>query len=436
MTHASGAPGSKRGPRIATRLTLSALSRSFRHRNFRLFFSGQFISLIGTWMQSVAVSWLVYQLTGSSLALGLVGFVTHLPVFLLGLFGGYLADRWNKRRILVITQVAAMGQALVLAALTLSGAANVWLVAGLAMVLGTINAVDMPTRQAFVVEMVGKEDLHNAIALNSSMFNSARIIGPALAGILVAAIGEGWCFFCNAVSYLAVIASLLRMRLPPVAQSEDRSPLGSHLAEGLVHAWRDRSMRSILAGLVTVNLFASSFMVLMPIMADAVLGQGARGLGFILAATGGGSVVAALLLAVRRGSRGLDRLRVLSGIGTGLSLVLFALSRTYWISLSLAPLVGFCLIFFFAASNTLLQLRSPDALRGRIMALYAITLVGMAPFGSLLAGGLASLLGVPSTIILSGGICLVGIGLLAVALPASDSAQPPTSHATEAPCRF
>jgi MFS family permease len=434
MTHASGAPGKSRGPRIASRLTLFALSRSFRHRNFRLFFAGQFVSLIGTWMQSVAVSWLVYRLTGSSLALGLVGFVNHLPVFLLGLWGGYLADRGSKRNILVITQAAALVQALALAILTLSGHVTVWLVAGLAMVLGTINAVDMPTRQAFVVEMVGKEDLHNAIALNSSMFNSARIIGPALAGILVAAIGEGWCFFCNAVSYLAVIASLLRMDLPPVKRREGRTPMASHVAEGLVYAWRDKSMRTILAGLVIVNLLASSFMVLMPVMADAVLGRGAQGLGFILAATGGGSVVAALTLAVRRESRGLDRFRVLSGLGTGLTLLLFALSRTYWISLLVAPFVGYCLIFFFAASNTLLQLRSPDALRGRIMALYAITLVGMAPFGSLLAGGLASLLGVPSTIAVAGAICCVGIGLLALLLPASDLPKPPTSHATEAPC--
>jgi MFS family permease len=401
------------------------LSRSFRHRNFRLFFTGQFVSLIGTWMQSVAVSWLVYRLTGSSLSLGLVGFASHLPVFVLGLWGGYLADRGDKRAILVVTQTAAMLQALGLAALTFAGLADIWLVAALAMVLGVVNAVDMPTRQSFVVEMVGKEDLHNAIALNSSMFNTARVVGPALAGMLVAAVGEGWCFLVNGLSYLAVIASLLCMRLPPAHPCQDRMRLGAHMAQGLGYAWKDRPMRAILSGLVITSLFGCSFLVLMPIIVDAVLGQGARGLGFIMAATGVGSVAAALALALRRESRGLERWRVLAGLGFGLTLVGFAFSRLFWLSLLLAPMLGFCLIFFFAASNTLLQLRSPDALRGRIMALYAITLVGMAPFGSLFAGAVASLLEAPLTVGLSGVICVIGIGLLSVTHPSVDAAGAP-----------
>ena len=355
-------------------------------------------------------------------------------MFVLGLWGGSLADRGDKRAILVATQVAAMLQALALAGLTLSGLANVWLVAGLAMVLGAVNAVDMPTRQSFVVEMVGKEDLHNAIALNSSMFNSARIIGPALAGLLVAAIGEGWCFLGNALSYLAVIASLTRMRLPAVVRAAPGSPRTSPVADALVYAWRDRPMRAILLGLTITSLFGATFMVLMPVMVDAVLGHGARGLGFILAATGLGSVVAALLLAVRRESRGLDRLRVAAGLGFGLFLLLFAASRAYWLSVLLAPGVGFCLIFYFAASNTLLQLRSPDGLRGRIMALYAVTLVGMAPFGSLFSGALASLVGAPAAIAVSGGICLAGIAGIALFWPTAEPPRPAGTLPMEDAC--
>ena len=269
MSHATNASGQDQTlhPRLSP---MGLLSRSFRHRNFRLFFAGQFVSLIGTWMQSVAVSWLVYRLTGSSLSLGMVGFVSHLPVFVLGLWGGYLADRGNKRAILVATQTAAMLQALALAALTFAGEANVWLIGGLAMFLGVVNAVDMPTRQSFVVEMVGKEDLHNAIALNSSMFNSARVLGPAMAGILVAAIGEGWCFLGNGVSYLAVIISLLCMRLPAAAPCTDSPRLRAQVAEGLAYAWRDHPIREILLSLGLTSLFGASYMVLM-------LGGGGKG---------------------------------------------------------------------------------------------------------------------------------------------------------------
>jgi len=401
------------------------LLRSFRHRNFRLFFAGQFVSLVGTWMQSVAVSWLVYRLTGSSLALGMIGFVSHLPVFALGLWGGYLADRGNKRTILVITQAAAMLQALGLAAIALADVANVWLIGVLAMLLGVVNAVDMPTRQAFVVEMVGKDDLHNAIALNSSMFNTARVLGPALAGVLVAIIGEGWCFLGNGLSYLAVIASLLGMRLPPAAKPSDRPRMLAHVGEGLAYAWRDRPIRAILAGLCITSLFGASYMVLMPVIVDTVLGQGARALGFIMAATGSGSVGAALLLALRRESRGLERWRLGAGIGFGATLVVFGFSRVFWLSMLLAPLLGFFLILFFAAANTLLQLGSPDAMRGRIMALYAITLVGMAPFGSLFAGVAASLLGAPTAIAVAGACCLAGT--LVLSFPRGEAVSPPAT---------
>jgi MFS family permease len=423
MYHVSGSSGTRNSARPGW----AALSRSFHHRNFRLFFTGQFISLVGTWMQSVAVSWLVYRLTGSSLYLGLIGFIGQFPVFVLGLWGGCLADRWNKRSILVATQTAALIQALALAALTLTGHIVIWQVAGLAMLLGVITAVDMPTRQAFVVEMVGKADLHNAIALNSSMFNSARVLGPALAGVLVAAFGEGWCFLGNGLSYLAVIASLLLMRLPPSVPPTERACLRSHLAEGLAYAWQDRPVRSILTGLVVTSLCSVSYMVLMPVMVDAVLGQGARGLGFLMAATGIGSVMAALALAMRQDSRGLGRVRVMAGLGFGLAGILFALSRSFWLSMLVAPVAGFCLILFFAAANTQLQLRSPDALRGRVMALYAITLVGMAPFGSLLAGAVAHALGAPWAIGLTCGLGAIGLALLSI--PHSSAAAPGGSTA-------
>ncbi|QAZ67649.1 MFS transporter [Solidesulfovibrio carbinolicus] len=385
------------------------LLRSFRHRNFRLFFAGQFISLTGTWMQSVAVSWLVYRLTGSSLALGLTGFASHIPVFVFGLWGGCLADRGNKRRILILAQAAAMVQALTLAWLALSGTAVLWQVVGLAAFLGLVNAVEMPTRQAFVVDMVGRDDLHNAIALNSSMFNSARVLGPALAGLLVAALGEGWCFFLNGVSYLAVIAALAAMRLPPAAPLAACPPAVGAIRQGLAYAYGDEKIRAILSALVVVSLFVSVVMVLLPVVVNAVLGQGARELGFMTASMGAGSVVAAVTLALRRESRGLSRWRAVCGLGVGLCMMAFAASRSYALSAVIAAVLGFCLILFFAASNTILQLRTPDAMRGRVMALYAVTLVGMAPFGSLLAGGAASLLGAPVAIALAGSLCLAGV---------------------------
>ncbi len=412
MKHSHQAPNG-RGLLGRSRQSFGTLSRSFRHRNFRLFFAGQFISLIGTWMQSVAVSWLVYRLTRSSLYLGLVGFASQIPVFVLGLWGGYVADRGNKRGILVATQAAAMIQALALAAMTFSGRVNIWAVTGLAAVLGVINAVDMPTRQAFVVEMVGREDLHNAIALNSSMFNSARVLGPSLAGMLLAVIGEGWCFFGNGISYLAVIAGLLLMRLPPSPPRSGQARLMSHVAEGLTHAWQDRPMRNILGSLAVTSLFGSAYMILMPVFADRVLERGAQGMGILMAASGAGSVAAALVLALRRESQGLARLRVFSGLGFGAFMVLFALSRSFWLSAMVLSLLGFCMIFYMAASNTLLQLRSPDAMRGRIMSLYSITIVGMAPFGALFAGTLADALGAPLTVAAAGGICIIATALLA-----------------------
>ncbi len=386
---------------------LAALGRSFRHRNFRLYFLGQMISLVGTWMQGVALSWLVYRLTGSSLDLGLLGFTSQLPMFLLPLLGGALADRLDRRRILVGTQAASMIQAGVLAALTLTGHVEVWHLYALAALLGCINALDMPTRQSFVIELVVKEDLHNAIALNSSVFNAARVVGPSVAGILVAAIGEGWCFLVNALSFVAVILGLLAIRLPRRTPAKSPVSLLANMLEGCRFAWSTPFVRSALLLLGTGSMLGVSYATLMPVFAGEVLHSGARGLGILLASAGVGSLAAALTLAARRGGAGLEKLVLGAAGGFGVSLLLFSLSRNFTLSALLLAPVGYSMIVFMAGTNTLLQLRTPDALRGRVMSLFSMMLIGMAPFGSLLAGALAHLLGTPPAVGLCGAAILV-----------------------------
>ena len=392
--------------------------RALRHPNYQLFFGGQLISLIGTWMQMVAQSWLVYRLTGSAVMLGFVGFSSQIPVFLLAPVGGSAADRYNRRRILITTQTTAMLLAFLLAALTLTGLVHVWHVFALASLLGIVNAFDIPTRQAFVVDMVGKDDLINAIALNSSMINGARIVGPAVAGTLVATIGEGWCFFANGVSYLAVIAGLLLMSIA----IHVRVPLpGSALAsiiEGFRYIKRTRPIRALLLLLGLVSLTGMPYAVLMPIFADQILHRGARGLGLLMGATGFGALAGALTLAVKKGIRGLGRWVALAALGFGVSLVLFSLSRSFWLSAVLLLPVGFCMIIEMASSNTLIQSLVSDELRGRVMAVYSMMFMGMAPFGSLLAGALASHLGAPATVALGGVACIVGAAIFGFHLPA------------------
>lgn len=392
--------------------------RALRHRNFQLFFGGQLISLIGTWMQSVAQAWLVYRLTGSTVALGMVGFSGQIPVFLLAPIGGAVADRYGRRRILVGTQSAAMLLALVLAALTLMDAVRVWHIFVLAALLGLVNAFDIPTRQAFVVDMVGKEDLMNAIALNSSMFNGARIVGPAVAGVLVASIGEGWCFFANGVSYIAVIVGLLLMditwhRRVPLAGSA-RAEIG----EGFRFVRRTSPVRALLLLLGVVSLMGMPYAVLMPIFADRILHGGARGLGLLMGASGVGALAGALTLAVRQGVRGLGRWVALSCAGFGASLALFSLSRSFWLSAALLVPTGFSMMVQMAASNTLVQTMVPDALRGRVMAVYSMMFMGMAPFGALLAGMLAGHIGAPNTVALGGAVCIIGAIVFGLRLPA------------------
>jgi len=390
--------------------------RALRHRNFQLFFSGQLISLIGTWMQSVAQSWLVYRLTGSALLLGSVGFASQIPVFLFAPLGGITADRVNRRHIVIATQNAAMMLAFILAALTLSHKVQVWHVFVLASLLGVVNAFDIPGRQSFLVEMVGKDDLMNAIALNSSMFNGARVIGPAIAGVLVAKIGEGWCFFGNGVSYIAVIIGLLLMKVQSPARAAMASPL-EHMMEGFRFVERTAPIKALLLLLGLVSLVGMPYVVLMPIFADQILHGGARGLGILMGATGVGALFGALTLAFREGVKGLGRWVAWCCAGFGASLVIFAISRTFWVSVLLLLPVGYAMMLQMACSNTLIQVMVPDALRGRVMAVYSMMFMGMAPIGALLGGVLADRLGAPRTVAIGGLACLLGAGWFAMHLP-------------------
>jgi MFS family permease len=392
--------------------------RALRHRNFRLFFGGQLISLVGTWMQSVAQSWLIYRLTGSPALLGAVGFTSQFPVFLLAPLGGIVADRFRRQVLLIITQTSAMILAALLAGLTLTGHVQIWHIFVLGAALGVVNAFDIPVRQSFVVDMVDRHDLMNAIALNSAMFNGARVVGPALAGLLVSTIGEGWCFAANAVSYLAVIAGLVRMRIVPnAAPSLSRSAL-AHVLEGFRFVADTAPIRALLLLLAMVSLIAMPYVVLMPIFADQILHSGARGLGILMAASGIGAVGGALAVASRHEVRGLGLWVALSMGGLGLGLIGFALSHSFWLSAALLVPVGGFMMVQMSASNTLIQAMVPDALRGRVMAIYSMMFMGMAPVGALLAGALASHVGAPLMVATGGALATVGAVSFYIRLPA------------------
>ncbi len=396
---------------------LPSLLRSLRHRNFQLFFGGQLISLTGTWMQSVAQSWLVYKLTGSAVLLGLVGFSNQIPVFLLAPWGGVLADRINRRRILLATQTIAMILAFVLSALTLFHRVQVSHLFVLSALLGITNAFDIPARQAFVVDMVGKEDLINAIALNSSMVNGARIVGPAVAGLLVAVVGEGWCFLINAASYVAVLAGLLAMNVPLRPRLSRHTSTLENIVEGFRYAGKKAPIRALLLLLGLVSLMGMPYAVLMPLFADQVLHGGASGLGILMGASGIGALIGALTLASRRGLRGLGRWVAVSAAGFGVSLMLFSASRHFLLSAALLVPVGFFFMLEMAASNTLIQSMVTDELRGRVMAVYSMMFMGLAPIGAVLAGILAERVGAPRTIAIGGAFCVLGGGLFALRLP-------------------
>lgn len=391
--------------------------RALRHKNYRLFFIGQIISLSGTWMQNVAQSWLVYRLTGSVTLLGLIGFAGQIPVFLLAPIGGAVADKYNRQRILLATQSISMISAFVFATLTLTGYVEVWHLFVLASISGISNAFDIPTRQSFVVDMVGKEDLVNAIALNSSMFNGARIVGPAIAGILVSAVGEGWCFLINAVSYIAVIIGILMMKIQPKEIAASADSAIQKIIEGFRFVGTTAPIRALLLLLGLVSLMGMPYAVLMPIFADQILHGGARGLGMLMGAAGLGALIGALTLASRNGIKGLGRWVALASAAFGVSLILFSLSHTFWLSLILIVPVGFSLMVQMASSNTLIQAMVPDELRGRVMAVYSMMFMGMAPIGALLAGVLAGKLGAAETVALGGAVCILGAIVFGWRLP-------------------
>lgn len=394
------------------------LLRALRHRNYRLFISGQLVSLIGTWMQSVAESWLVYRLTGSAVLLGVVAFANRIPVFLFSPLGGAVADRYNRHRIVIATQVASMGLATLLAGLTLTHRVQVWHLMAIAALLGIVNAFDIPGRQAFIVELVAREDLQNAIALNSSMFNGARIVGPAIAGVLVALVGEGWCFFVNAVSYVAVILGLLLMRVSRASQAERPAWALEHITEGFRFVLRSRPVLALLLLLGLVSLMGTPYAVLMPIIADQSFHAGSSGLGILMGASGVGALIGALSLAQRTTLQGYGRTIALAAIGFGLSLLAFSTARHFWLAAAFLLPAGYAMMTQMAASNTLIQSMVPDSLRGRVMAVYSMMFMGMAPIGALLAGALADRLGAPITVGAGGGFCIAGGLLFLSRLPA------------------
>jgi MFS family permease len=381
--------------------------RALRHRNFQLFFGGQLISLIGTWMQSVAQAWLVYRLTGSALLLGSVGFASQFPVFLIAPFGGITADRMNRQRLVIATQTCAMILAGILAWLTLSHRVHVWHIFLLAGLLGVVNAFDIPGRQAFLVDMVGKEDLMNAIALNSSMFNGARVIGPAIAGIMVAKIGEGWCFAANSISYIAVIVGLILMNVHSPARVSKHSPI-EDIVEGFRWVNQTRIIRALLLLIGLVSLVAMPYTVLMPVFADRILRGGARSLGILMGATGVGALLGALTLAAKTGVKGLGRWVAFSCAGLGIILFCFSFSTSLWLSVAFLLPAGYSMMLQMACSNTLIQSMVPDQLRGRVMSVYSMMFMGMAPFGAFFGGALAHRIGAPMTVAIGGVTCLAG----------------------------
>jgi MFS family permease len=383
--------------------------RALRAPNFRLFFSGQSISLIGTWMTRIATSWLVYRLTGSAWLLGIVGFMGQIPTFLLAPFAGVWVDRWNKRTVLVWTQVLAAVQSLALAVLTLTHRITIADILALSVLQGLINAFDMPGRQAFMIEMVDdRRDLGNAIALNSSIVNLARLVGPSLAGIVIAAYGEGWCFLVDGVSYFAVIASLLMMQLRPLLVPERADTMLAQIREGWQYISGFLPIRNLLLLFTVVSLMGMPYTVLMPVFASQVLRGGPHTLGFLMAAAGVGALVSAVLLALRKTVKGLLRMVPISAALFGAGLVAFGFSHILWLSLSLMLVVGFGMMQGMAASNTIIQTLAPADKRGRVMSYYTMAFVGMAPFGSLLAGGLAHVVSASWAVVITGSCCILG----------------------------
>ena len=395
-------------PSESERTIPSTRFRALKHRNFQLFFGGQLVSLIGTWMQTTAQLWLVYKLTGSAALLGVFGFANQIPMLLLSSVGGYVGDRYSRHRGVIATQTVSMLLAFLLAGLTLTHRVHEWHLIGIAFLVGIVNAFDVPIRQSFFVNMVGRKDLPNAIALNSSIFNGARVVGPAIAGFAIAWIGEGWCFFLNGVSFLAVIAALLAMRIEPDEEKPATDSPWQSFLQGFRFAMSDLPIRSALLLLSMLSLFGLQYSVFLPIFANDILHGGARGLGLLMSAAGVGAVTGALQFAARTNYRGLAKWIVAMSFICSVCLIVFSQSRWFWLSAVVLFVVGFAATSQMAATNTTVQNRVPNELRGRVMAVYATMFMGVQPIGALLAGGIAKRLGAPTTLAIFGACCLIG----------------------------
>jgi MFS family permease len=388
---------------------LNRITRALRHRNYRLFFGGQSISLIGTWITRIATSWLVYRLTGSELLLGVVAFCSQIPLLILAPFAGVLVDRWDRHRILVITQTLSALQSAALAVLALTNVITVAEVIVLQLVQGVINSFDTPARQAFVVEMVAdREDLPNAIALNSSMINASRIIGPSIGGLLIATVGEGWCFGVDAISYIAVIISLLLMRLTPARRARVDTRILEELRTGWKYVAGFPPVRALLLIVALIGMMGMPYATLMPVIASKVLHGGPHTLGILMTASGIGALAGTLYLASRHTVLGLGKVIVAAGAALSLGLMAFSFSRTLWLSAILLPVVGAGMMLQAASVNTILQTVVDERLRGRVMAFYSVAIMGMQPIGSLLSGMLAERIGTEMTIFYGALLCLAG----------------------------
>jgi len=389
-------------------LDLSTRFRALKHRNFQLFIIGQLISLVGTWMQTTAQQWLVYELTGSAALLGLFGFANQVPMLLLAWMGGYVGDRYNRHRGVITTQTLSMILAFVLAGLTLSHHVTKWNLIFIAFLVGIVNAFDVPIRQAFFVHMVGRDDLPNAIALNSSIFNGARVVGPALAGFAIVLVGEGWCFFLNGISFIAVLIALLMMRIEPSdTKRAGESPLRSFI-EGFRFAMSDVPIRSALLLLSVLSLFGLQYSVFLPIYARDILHSGARGFGLLMSAAGVGAVLGALQFAARTQYKGLARWIATTCTACAIGLLIFSFATSFWLCAVVLFVVGFAATSQMAATNTIIQQRVPDEMRSRLMAVYATLFMGVMPIGALIAGGVAKHIGAPHTLLIFGSAVLIG----------------------------
>ena len=401
--------------------------RALGSRNYRLFFCGQVVSLIGTWITTTATNWLIYRLTGSALMLGTVAFAGQFPAFLLGPVAGIFVDRWNRHRLLVVTQTLSMLQSFALAALVLSGRITLEWVLALSIFQGLVNSFDMPGRQAFLLTMIeNKEDLGNAIALNSSMVNLARLVGPSVAGVVIAFTGEGWCFFIDGVSYIGVIIGLLMMRITRhPAPRQHRVSAVRQFTDGFTYAFGFRPIRSIMLLLALVSLVGVPYSVLMPIFAATVFHGGPRTLGVLMASSGCGALLGALWLAQRRSVIGLGRVIPIAGGAFGVGLIAFSLTQVLWLAIPCLVMAGFGFVVQMASSNTVIQTIVDDEKRGRVMSFYTMAFLGTAPFGSLIAGWLSSRLGAAETLLLGGACCIAGALWFARALPAIRTAVRP-----------